>query len=628
MASSIDPLFGWLGAVSSDVIKAVTNKPTSPPVVAPQPPVQVQPLQNIQQQEAVLKSTIPAFERDAAAYQARQSNLNADIIRYNRGEQVKPRDAIGTTTNNAYFMLNQNRLNTEYDQLLKRENALRDSTNLYNKSVKDYNAGIGTNQSDIEIPRTTRGTGEWAGNLPVGVGGILSFLDPKMVGIQLPSVAEYIDKSIPVSKMQRNERGWSLSNIPGYFEKQVYVNEDKSLINSPSIFDQQRKSFINSTYGKVLPDFSQVKYKPPAELKQADPLYTILYGKNGLERQKADTANINKVGSYAHDLTRDIYTYGRDKPDEILGAYVTGLGISKAFGLLGKVGNIGRTAVVQNPASPQYAKAAVKGYDLFQSASKPIFGGMLVGGTAMDIMSDTSTKSVAPKIINTISLLGGMGITRRGNEPSSSYSSKGTPPGSGQGKGGLWGGYSNNIVRITPNKPSPYKPTIETARGVYNDILGKTAASEKTLKLKYDIATTSEKIGNLQNELTRKNISSTEQALIQKNISELNTYRNTLKTEYRTYAGTSTPKIKPTIRQTTTKTTQSAYNVLFGKTATSEKTLKLKYDIATTSEKIGNLQNELTRKNISSTEQALIQKNISELNWRTDNAEKNKATYN
>jgi len=258
-------------------------------------------------------------------------------------------------------------------------------------------------------PRTTITKSEdWAQNLPMGIGGILSSLDPKQIGIQAPSVAESINKAYPTSSFKPTD-SWSLSNTPSFYAKNIVTTPDSRgapvTTEQGSTFDTLRKDFIEGTYGKVLPkteSISEDTWRKTTNL--SNPLLGAL-----------DVAGFKEPTKFVSGVERGIYDWVRNKPDEVIGTAVEGYAAGKVFGSLNKLGEIGKAGALADTTSA-YIPKIVKTYELAQSAFTPAFASMMVAGSASDATSgfkNFNPEQVAPRLgtnlFKTAIFLKGMG---------------------------------------------------------------------------------------------------------------------------------------------------------------------------------------------------------------------------
>lgn len=269
-------------------------------------------------------------------------------------------------------------------------------------------------QSDLdkinaEQPITIKSE-EWAQNLPMGIGGILTFLDPKQVGVQAPSAAELINKAAPTSSFKRDEKAlWSAGNIPGFFAKDITKVTDTStgkttVTETPSTFEKMRTGFVESTYGQVLPkteNISQEQWESSAKAGMP-----VLYA--------AEAVGVKEPTKFVAGVEKGIYDWARNKPDELVGTVVEGYAAGKVFGGLTKLGDVGKAAAITDTTSTITPKI-VKAYDVAQKAFAPAFAATMVTGTAAEStegFTEFNVEKVAPKfgqnMFKTALTLGGM----------------------------------------------------------------------------------------------------------------------------------------------------------------------------------------------------------------------------
>ncbi len=240
-------------------------------------------------------------------------------------------------------------------------------------------------------PKTTVTKSEdWVQNLPVGVGGVLSFLDPKQVGIQAPSVAEAINKAYPTSSFKRTE-GWSPSNTPAFFAKDIITTTESgvpTVKEGASTFDTMREGFVESTYGKVLP-------KTLSENTQRNIAYSTMPVLSTL-----DAAGIKEPTKFVMGAQKGVYDWVRNKPDEAIGTAVEGFATGAVFGSLSKAGEAGKAAAILDTTSP-YIPKVIKTYETAQKAFTPAFTGMMVAGSASEAtggFKQFDAETVAPRL--------------------------------------------------------------------------------------------------------------------------------------------------------------------------------------------------------------------------------------
>jgi hypothetical protein len=354
--------------------------------------------------QASIESRIDAFEKQKQDYIKGTDIYNREVNAYNQNKPFAPSDYIGTRPGIKYFGYKEKTLTGQYNKLNAEQKKITSDINKYNEMIDITTSS----QSEQAQPVENMGTGQWIVNIPV-IGRLGSLIDPKMIGIQSPSLPEALDIWFPAEKSVKTAKDMTIFNIPEYFETREKTSGEHPNSQSTSIFGEQKKGFIEGTYGKIWPSVSNLEYKPnPRSVGHVDPLFTYLYGSNASEKFKPYKETSESNAKKGFDFTRGIITNIRENPEELIADYLMGKATGKIFGALEKTGEIGRAAAAAKTA-PGLTQTAAKLYPYINKAEKAAIMGLFSVSTAKDI-GQSSPSEAGSKILHTSVFLGGAGF--------------------------------------------------------------------------------------------------------------------------------------------------------------------------------------------------------------------------